>query len=118
MGPDDERALELGRLIMRAAVLLRLGAPTPAMYTQDRLPPGVTRGSYLRRHGARVSDGAEGWTRVGKARVVTAAAWDADVAHETAGARARPRLAVVAPVPSIGDSIDARLGIRTRRATR
>jgi hypothetical protein len=49
------------------------------------------------------------------ARVVTADAWELDVAAETARARRRP---LVQPTPQndTDDALDRALGIRTRRA--
>jgi hypothetical protein len=97
---------------------LGIGSAPASNYTQDSRPLGVSRDAYLRRHRIRMRARTPGWTRCGQARLVTASAWEADVAAETATAaerRPRPALAIVPP-PSGKDQIAAQLGIRLRGA--
>ncbi len=117
MLPDDERALIVGRctLALLDALGLTAATRTPATYDADHLPPGVKKRPYHERHARCIRSGADGWTRVGHARVVTVAAWEADVAAETSRSRKRP---AVAPAANDVDTLDAALGIRTRRAAR
>jgi hypothetical protein len=116
--PNDERATAIGRAVLALLDALDIGASASTTYSATSLPPGISRDSFLRRHGARVREGLEGWTRTGQSRVVTSEAWAADVERETA--RARRRSTTVAPVPSndVDDELDAALGIRTRRVAR
>jgi hypothetical protein len=117
--PRHERAAAIGHAVLALVDALGLGHTTPTTYDAERLPPGITRDAYLRRHRDRVRAGASGWTRVGAGRVVTAAAWDLDVAAETN--RARRRAATVAPAAAndADDDLDRQLGIRVRgRAAR
>jgi hypothetical protein len=117
MPDDDARAIAIGRAVLALVDALGLGHTTPSTFDAERLPPGITRDAYLRRHRDRVRAGVEGWSRVGQGRVVTAAAWAADVERETM--RARRRSTTVTPVAAndADDELDAALGIRTRRAT-
>ena len=78
----DAEALEALRTL-REWLGLGAMATAPTTYTQNVLPPGVTRRAFLKRHAVRVRDGVPGWTRSGHGRVVTVAAWDLDVAAET-----------------------------------
>jgi hypothetical protein len=121
----DARLTEIGRLVVQLAALLGVGASSsPVTYDADRLPPGVTRDAYLRRHRARMRAAVEGWTRVGAARVVTAQAWALEVEAETATARARAKRVAprIGPVvhrdlkPGNDDALDRALGLRRRRA--
>jgi hypothetical protein len=120
--PADARALEIGRLVMQVAALVRgESLAASSTYDADRLPPGATRDAFLRRHRARVRDGVEGWTRVGAARVVTADAWAREVAGETGAARRRPlatppqRRDAAPANDDADDALDRALGIRTTR---
>ena len=112
---SDEQALDALRTLRR---WLGLGGAQASTYDADRLPPGVTRDGYHRRHRARMREGIEGWTRVGQARLVSASAWALEVARETQ--RARTRSTTAAPVASndVVDELDAALGIKSRRAAR
>jgi hypothetical protein len=86
-----------------------------AVYSQTSLPPGaVSRGAYLERHRQRVRAGIAGWSCSGQVRTVTAEAWEADLARQTARTRA-PKSA--APPPAANDvesEMDRRLGITLR----
>ncbi len=118
MRGDDARALAVGRALLAVLEVLGAGTGAPAVYTQDALPPGVTRRAFIDRHRARVRAGIAGWSRAGRARVVTAAAWGEDVAAETNRARMRrapPRLEVVR---DDGDKLEQALGIRVRRGAK
>jgi len=116
MRPTDEQALHALRVV---AAWLGLGSTAaPASYDQAHMPPGATsRSAFLERHRQRVRDGVEGWSRVGQGRVVTAAAWAADVERETSRSRRRP----VAPPLAANDSrgaIAEALGIRVHARPR
>ena len=115
MSPSDDQALEALRTL-RAWLGLGAVATAPTTYTQSSLPPGVTRRAFLKRHAARVRAGVAGWTRSGHGRVVTRAAWDVDVAAETAREPHRTRSARLEVVRDLDAELDAALGIRTRRA--
>jgi hypothetical protein len=114
---EDAHALAVGRAVLGLLAALGLvERGEPAMYDADRLPPGLSRDAFLRRHRARVREGIPGWTRAGKARLVSREAWERDVADETC----RPRhVAVPRTVPRAANDLDAELdaalGIRTRR---
>lgn len=117
MTPTDEQALAALRTLR---AWLGLAASAPTTFDAERLPPGITRDAFLRRHRRRWRARAEGWTRVGQARVVTVEAWQHDIDEEAAIARARsartPRVRpAVIPATTIGEQLDAHLGIRTRR---
>jgi len=117
MTPSDEQALAALRTLWAWLSLTPSAATT---YDAERLPPGITRDAFLRRHRRRWRAGVEGWTRVGQARVVTVEAWQRDINEEAATARARstraPRVRpVVVSTSTIGEQLDAHLGIRTRR---
>jgi hypothetical protein len=110
--PSDDAALEALR-VLRGWLGLGADSSAPTSYTQDALPPGISRGSFLRRHSKHVRQGTAGWSRVGHGRVVTAEAWSLDVAIET---RRRPRLAkTLAVVPDVDTRLDEAFGIRIRK---
>jgi hypothetical protein len=98
-----------------AEKLAARGGGARTVFTADALPPECTsRDSFLRRHRDRMRSRAPGWTRSGRVRAVTAAAWAADVAAETAHPR-RPHLKLVpSPVESLDDQAARELGIRKK----
>src|ERR1700747_1188605 len=99
--PTDAEALAaLRTLFIWVGIGTIAASPT---YDADRLPPGVSRDAYLRRHARCVRDGVPGWSRVGRGRVVTSDAWDADVQVETARTRRGSR----APMRAANDPDDA-----------
>ena len=111
--PSDVDALAALRVV---AAWLGLGAASlPAIYDQTQLPPGVTRDAFLRLHRARTKERAPGWSRRGKARLVTAEAWSAEIARDTSRAVPRRLKNVFQPPPkNLDHDLDRRLGIRTR----
>jgi hypothetical protein len=113
-GPTDVEALNALGILRRWLA----GAPTAREFHQDDLPPGVSRDSFLRRHRLRMQDGAPGWTKCGKSRIVSAAAWAEDVAKETSlAALRRSPLRVVRASPTVDEldaELDRALGIRVR----
>jgi hypothetical protein len=108
--PTDAAVLEALRIV---AAWLGLGAPPTSTYDAERLPPGITRRAFLDRHARNVRAGVEGWTRVGRARVVTAEAWAKDAEASTRKARAR-KVTPPTAANDIVDELDAALGIRSR----
>jgi hypothetical protein len=114
MAPTDAEALQALRTI---AAYLGLGHAAPQTYDADHRPPGVTRRAYLDRHAARVRAGVDGWTRIGRARVVTTEAWAKDAEASTRKARAR-KVTPPTAANDTEDALDVALGIRTRRAAR
>ena len=119
MTHDEARAIRIGRLLLELAQELGIGTGTtaPAVWTQDSLPPDATsRDAYLRRHRRHMKAGTPGWSCSGQTRSVAVEAWRADVAGETARARARRPAASPAPAANdIHDQLDRAFGIKTRR---
>jgi hypothetical protein len=71
--PGDAQALEVGRLVLRIAILLGLTGDALGDYRQNRLPPDCpSRDAFLRRHRLHVKARTSGWTTRGKTRSVTA----------------------------------------------
>jgi len=89
-------------------------AVTPAVYDQANLPPGVTRDGFLRLHRARTRERVAGWSRRGKARLVTSEAWSAEIARDTSSPRRLKTTFQGAP-RSADEDLDRALGIRTKR---
>lgn len=120
MRPDDPRVVALAAAIVALADMLLGERAAPVSYDAANLPPGMTLDAYRRRHRARVHAGTEGWTCVGKARLVTRGAWERDIQAETEAARSRrahpQREAPSSPSPAndLDARLDAALGIRTR----
>lgn len=114
---DEARAMRVGRLVLQLAEELGIGdATAPAEYHQDALPPGArSRGAYLERHRQRRRARVPGWTKQGNARLVTAAAWAADAAVETARSRLATATEMVESTSTADAALDQQLGIRPRR---
>jgi hypothetical protein len=116
-GPTDA---EIAAALRVLAAAIGLGfAPTSSTYSADSLPPGVTRDAFLRMHRARVRGGVAGWSRRGKARLVTADAWQLELTRDTTRGRAQRSVANdrspgIYP-PCVEDDLDRRLGIREKR---
>lgn len=113
--PSDHEALAA---LATLRAWLGVGAASSAeVHDQDHLPPGEEgkRDHFLRLHAQRVRDGVRGWSRLGKRRIVTAQAWEAELERETSRARARaPKLALVPTARNVSAELDRALGIRTR----
>jgi hypothetical protein len=88
------------------------GHDSSAPYDQNTRPPGVTRDGFLRRHRQQLRAKTPGWSAIGKARLVTRAAWDSYVAGT--GKSRKPTVALSLDVER--DEIDRALGIKVRRA--
>jgi hypothetical protein len=97
---------------------LGAGASPHVVYDQAHLPPGISRDNFLRLHRVRSREGVEGWSRRGKARLVTSEAWARELAAETVRARTRTPEGPPAKHPAndardVDAEIDRVLGIRT-----
>ena len=119
--PSDQQALAVGRAVLALVDALGLRDSRRESYDVSRLPPGVTARAFRDRHAARVRAGVDGWTRVGRARIVTREAWEKDAAAETSRARARKPTTPTAANDKASDDFAARLdtalGIRPRKAS-
>ena len=115
IAPSDEEAL--AALATLRAWLGVGAAPSPAVYDQTHLPPGVSRDAFLRLHRARTRERVEGWSRRGKARLVTAEAWRVEIERDTSRARTSKTSFRAAPA-NVHDDLDRALGIRTSRGAK
>jgi len=121
---DDDRALEVGRLVLRLAALLGVSAPAaPAVYTSASLPPDVASPDAFKRvHRAKMRASVAGWSKQGRVRSVTREAWALHVEQETTGARRRPKRIAPSMQATAANDLEgqlvAELGLRRRTGTR
>jgi hypothetical protein len=118
--PTWEEAFAGFRTFMTFVIGAVASRIAPEVFTQHDLPPdAASQDAYQRIHRAHLRAGVTGWTKQGAVRAVTADAWRAYVAEQTAAARARPRRTSPterAPVASTDAAaeLDAIFGIRRR----